>query len=64
MKKPIPLSIVTKISKILAALSILFLVASRGLAPGMLAVVFLIAALISAVGDIIFIILFYRCPHC
>ena len=40
MKKPIPLSIVTKISKILAALSILFLVASRGLAPGMLAVGF------------------------
>jgi exosome complex RNA-binding protein Csl4 len=30
----------------------------------MLAVVFLIAALITAVGDIIFIILFYRCPHC
>lgn len=64
MKKPIPLSIVTKVSNTLAIVSILLLVISKWIAPNIAAVIFLITALLLIVANIIFMVLYYRCPHC
>lgn len=61
--KPIPLSLVTKISIIFSILGILLLV--LGISIGSITgIIVIILGWIVLIGTIIFKVIFYRCPYC
>ena len=61
--KPIPLSLVTKISIIFSILGILLLV--LGISIGSITgLIMIVLGWIVLIGTIIFKAIFYRCPHC
>lgn len=61
--KPLPLSTVTKLSITFSFLGLLFITAGIRIGTGA-GLIVLGLGLLLLVGTIIFLALFYRCPHC
>lgn len=62
--KPIPLSTVQKLSLTFFLIGVILMV--LGICTGTMVglIILMVAGWIVLIGDIIFIVLFFRCPHC